>query len=279
MTKAIAVLLAALMLPLGASPLAAEADSGHDDALPAEQITYVSAVSLNGLDACQPGMVLVSGGEILLPFVCISMAAGFTDIDCSDDGAVTVSDGVHSVTADPRKKYLCVDDHYIWLGKSPVVDLDELLIPLDALCGALALDSTWSQDSGTLYLTPSSNGREWVEHDPHLLLWLARVVWAEARGECLEGQIAVAQVVLNRMASPYYPDSVTGVLFQPYQFSTVDSGAIWNDANDECYLAARLALDGADIVGDDCLFFNSCPGYTAGLTYLVTIGGHKFYSY
>jgi len=263
MTKTAAAILAALLI--SAQPLPP----------PTDDFT-VECVLLEGMDACQPGSVVIEEGTPLLPFVSVAMAAGFDRIERDDTGGISVSSPQRQVTASPILEYLTADGHYIWLGSPPTADMDELLLPIDPLCAALGL--RWRWEDGIIELSQAAQPIEWEDYDPHLLLWLARVVWAEARGECLKGQVAVAQVVLNRMASPYYPDTVTEVLFQPYQFSTASSGAIWNSANEDCYLAARIALDGADIVGGDCLYFNSCPGYTRGLTYICTIGGHKFYS-
>lgn len=266
MIRAAAVLFAALILTL---PL--KQTAGFE--------SYpVNAVYLDGTAACQPDMVLIENNICFLPFISTAIAAGYSDIQRDDNGTISVSNGQCTVTAAAERKYIQVDNHYIWLGRFPITDMDELLIPIEPLCIALGLNASWLENIKTISLTTTSYPSQWAEHDPYLFLWLARVIWAEARGECLEGRIAVAQVVLNRMASPYYPDTVTEVLFQPGQFSTADSGTIWNDANEDCFLAAQLALDGADIVGDDCLYFNSCAGYTEGLTYITTIGGHKFYA-
>ncbi len=248
---------------------------------PAGSGSPAPAVILVSGECCQPGAVQHEDDTLLLPFVCVALDAGFDRIRRLEDGGLSVSDGERSVTAAPGLPYLAVEEadetHYIWADPTPRADLDEILVPLEPLCRALGLQSTAIAESAALTLS-EAEPLHFPRRDPLTVLWLARVVWAEARGECLRGRVAVAQVVLNRIASPYYPDSITGVIFQPAQFSTVKSGAIWNDPSEDCILAALLALDGADVVGPDCLYFNSNPGRTRGLTYLLTIGGHNFYA-
>ena len=234
----------------------------------------VSAVYIDGREACQPQMVTSIGDMFYLPLISVALSAGFRTVDRSENGTVSVSDGERRIIASPNLKYIESNGHYIWMGETPEVSVDELLIPMESLCLALGVRGEWT---GRALIMRSEGSTASDGYDERLLLWLSRVIWAEARGECLEGRIAVGQVVLNRMASPYYPDDVVDVLFQSYQFSTVSNGSIWNDPDESCILAAKLALDGADIVGSECLFFNSCPGKTRGLSYITTIGGHKFY--
>lgn len=56
---------------------------------------------------------------------------------------------------------------------------------------------------------------------PHEIHCLAKAVWHEARGEPVIGQMAVAHVVMNRVQSPQYPETVCGVVYQPYQFTDI----------------------------------------------------------
>lgn len=106
---------------------------------------------------------------------------------------------------------------------------------------------------------------------------LASIIYCEAGGEPYEGQVAVGAVVINRVLSSRYPDTVVGVIYQKYQFSPVGSGRLeivlaTNKATESCYRAADAAMSGVTNVGN-CLYFRTpIPGLTG-----INIGGHVFY--
>jgi N-acetylmuramoyl-L-alanine amidase len=91
-------------------------------------------------------------------------------------------------------------------------------------------------------------------NDLHLL---TRIVAAEAGGEPYEGQVAVAAVLLNRVKSPSFPNSVAGVVYQPLAFESVMNGLIWR-VNDlaTAERAARAALNGWDPTYGSLFFWN-----------------------
>ena len=106
---------------------------------------------------------------------------------------------------------------------------------------------------------------------------LANLIYCEAGGESYDGQLAVGAVVINRVLSSKYPDTVTGVIYQNKQFSPVLDGhlaaALASDkATDSCYAAADEAMSGATNVGN-CLYFRTpLEGLTG-----IEIGHHIFY--
>lgn len=106
--------------------------------------------------------------------------------------------------------------------------------------------------------------------------WLKLIAMAEAEGEGIEGKAAVMRVVLNRVEDERYPDTITEVLFEKNQFSTVsEGGRIWDTKPDkECEQAVALISNGYDNT-QGAIFFNSC-NEKAG-KYLFTLGNHKFY--
>lgn len=106
---------------------------------------------------------------------------------------------------------------------------------------------------------------------------LAAIIYCEAGGEAYAGKLAVGAVVINRVLSSRYPDTVVGVIYQKSQFSPVGSGRLdvvltSGRATDECYKAADEAMSGITNVGS-CLYFRTpIPGLTG-----INIGGHVFY--
>ncbi len=106
---------------------------------------------------------------------------------------------------------------------------------------------------------------------------LANLIYCEAGAEPYEGKVAVGAVVINRVLSSVYPDTVVGVIYQSGQFSPVASGrlalALANDsATDACYQAADAAMSGATNVGNCVYFRTPVPGLSG-----INIGGHVFY--
>lgn len=85
---------------------------------------------------------------------------------------------------------------------------------------------------------------------------LARAVNGEARGEPLEGQVAVAAVIINRTKSPDFPKSIKDVIFQSGAFDAVDDGQIWLDPQNTAYKAAEMAVLGQDPTGKALYYYN-----------------------
>lgn len=106
---------------------------------------------------------------------------------------------------------------------------------------------------------------------------MANIIYCEAGGEPYSGQVAVGAVVINRVLSSIYPNTVVGVVYQNKQFSPVASGrlalALANDsATASCYKAADEAMSGVTNVGQCVYFRTPIPGLEG-----IRIGGHIFY--
>ncbi len=127
-----------------------------------------------------------------------------------------------------------------------------------------AANSTWRDISEVSF----------AEGDKYLL---ANLIYCEAGGEPYEGQLAVGSVVINRVLSSVYPDTVVGVIYQNKQFSPVASGRLAlalseNRATAACYQAAEEAMAGTTNVGNCVYFRTPVEGLTG-----INIGGHVFY--
>ncbi|WP_424768921.1 spore cortex-lytic enzyme [Paenibacillus sp. sgz302251] len=85
---------------------------------------------------------------------------------------------------------------------------------------------------------------------------LARIIHAEARGESYKGQVAVGAVVMNRLASPSFPDTVRGVIEEPRAFTAVDDGQYQLKPNATAYKAAMDAVRGYDPTNGAIYYFN-----------------------
>jgi spore germination cell wall hydrolase CwlJ-like protein len=118
-------------------------------------------------------------------------------------------------------------------------------------------------------------------------LCLAKTVYFEARGESLEGQLAVAEVVLNRAASGLYPSTICGVVTQRAQFSFIRRGQFPNvRMNSDCWHKALAIADVARKrlvrqTNPNVLWYHAsyvAPAWGKRLTRFTQIGTHIFYS-
>ena len=128
----------------------------------------------------------------------------------------------------------------------------------------LAKASTWRNISEVTF----------AEGDRYLL---ANLIYCEAGSEPYEGKVAVGAVVINRVLSSVYPDTVVGVIYQNRQFSPVASGRLAlalaeGKATAACYQAADEAMSGYSNVGNCVYFRTPIPGLSG-----INIGGHVFY--
>ncbi|MBU4532932.1 MAG: cell wall hydrolase [Eubacteriales bacterium] len=119
---------------------------------------------------------------------------------------------------------------------------------------------------------------------PDDLELLARVIHAEARGECIVGQVAVGAVILNRLASPDFPSRLEEIIYQRtqnnvYQFSPVGDGTINLVPDDRAFEAARMALMGQDPTNGALFFYNPVKAqdtWIRTLPVVTEIGNHVF---
>ncbi len=85
---------------------------------------------------------------------------------------------------------------------------------------------------------------------------LARVIYAESRGEPFEGQVAVGAVLMNRLKDSRFPKNLSQIIFKRGEFCTVRDGQIWKNPSPEAIRAARLAAAGWDPTGGALYFYN-----------------------
>ena len=140
---------------------------------------------------------------------------------------------------------------------------------------AAALGVTLSGGSASSS-SASSASTGYVSSDHRLL---ARLVYAEARGESYKGQVAVAAVVLNRVSSASFPNTVSGVVYQSGAFSCVSNGSINCTPDDSCIRAALDALNGWDPTGGCLYYYNAktaADSWIFSRTVQTVIGNHSF---
>lgn len=108
---------------------------------------------------------------------------------------------------------------------------------------------------------------------------MANAVYGESRGEPFEGQVAVAAVILNRVKSPSFPNTPSGVIFQPGAFTAVADGQIYLEPNESAKKAVQQALNGWDPSGGCLYYFNPKTATSKWIwsrPQVKTIGQHIF---
>ncbi len=135
---------------------------------------------------------------------------------------------------------------------------------------ALGMSSTSSSGSS------SGNNTSFSNSDVTLL---ARLIYGEARGESYTGQIAVGAVVMNRLKSSAFPNTLSGVIYQPYAFTAVNDGQINLTPNDQAYRAAKEAMNGYDPSYGALYYYNPVTATSSWIfsrKTTVVIGRHVF---
>ncbi len=173
------------------------------------------------------------------------------------------------------------------LARTPAVILSDgrMYVPVRSIAKALSLDVEWLP-SREVYLSgevkPLIHADYYYAYDN--LYWLSRIISAESRGEPLLGQIAVGNVVLNRVRHKEYPNTIYGVIFDKkygVQFSPVSDGSIYAVPTYSASVAAKICLEGIS-VSPDILFFMEPSKSTSSWIYnnrpyAFTVSNHYFF--
>lgn len=182
--------------------------------------------------------------------------------------------------------YVSYGNDRVLFSNSPTVMMNDgrLYIPAEIFAKAIGmkLSSSESSVSFTGKYSPILHASSYYRADE--VLWLARIIHAESAGEPLLGQIAVGNVVLNRVKSSQYPNTIYSVIFDRkygVQFSPVLNGTIYNTPSYNSTLAAKICLEGIEIT-DGALFFlepniSTSSWIPNNRPYSFTIGRHDFY--
>ena len=128
-------------------------------------------------------------------------------------------------------------------------------------------------------ITANALGIYMSEQESNDLYLLAKCIHAEARGEVYLGMVAVGAVILNRVASPDFPNTIYDVIYQPWAFTAVHDGQIQLEPEGPAYQAAQDALNGWDPSYGSLYYYNprtASSSWIFSRQTVVTIGQHIF---
>lgn len=210
----------------------------------------------------------------------ISYNAKDREATVTDAGlSLVVRDGSHVIYANGRALY----------SFTPAVVMSDgkMYLPIRIAAKVMGVSVTWNDRTRSVSISGKVNylvsGDLYYNKDS--LFWLSRIISAESRGEPLLGQIAVGNVVLNRMRSPLYPSTIYGVIFDRrygVQFSPVLDGSIYQTPYEASVTAAKICLEGYSVSGEILFFLE--PRISTSLwipnnrAYRFSIGNHDFYA-
>ena len=178
------------------------------------------------------------------------------------------------------QRYVAVDGQRHTISAPNLIRNGRTYVPLRAVAELLGAKVTFTSWSAPVKVTTGESGG-YSQED---LYWLSRIISAESQGEPLTGQIAVGNVVLNRVKSAEFPDSIPAVIFDrkhDVQFTPVSNGTVYLPPTAQSVEAAKRALSGESTAGGAMYFY--APALSQGVwinanrTYLMTIGCHRFY--
>ncbi len=183
------------------------------------------------------------------------------------------------------ENYMMANDRPLYIAKG-IFNLDgTVVVPIRVIAQAFGVEINWNAKECSIdvgvddmeVIEPAGNA-----YDKDDLFWLSHLIYAESGNQSLEGMIAVGNVVLNRVESNLFPNTIYGVISQSGQFDVFSGGTIYSNPNDLSVIAAMLCLDGVEVIEEGYFFVN--PGYgadswfKANLTYITSIEDHDFYA-
>ncbi|MBQ6540308.1 MAG: cell wall hydrolase [Oscillospiraceae bacterium] len=259
-----------------------------------EETEYIP-VTVDGEDADPDRLAFYLEDELYVPLKAVSEALGswfYTWNSALQSASLMADDFFLTVSADENiieangKTYKIENGLQIADG--------EAMVPVEALCKAFDVGLEMDEDGAAIDSTVhpraeaaekksgavSGGGYSGGSYDDDDVYWLSHIIYAEAGGESYEGMVAVGNVVLNRVASGSFPNTIKGVIFQTSQFTPAESGSVYKDPSSAAISAAKDALNGVNVVGG-ALYFNRAgmsSWASNNRSFVTRIGNHDFFA-
>ena len=192
-----------------------------------------------------------------------------------------------SITARDGEYYIVANGRYFHMQVPTVVTSDGVLyVPMQNASKASGVKMSFDTAKLTVtlsggYAPPIAGDRYYAED---AVYWLSRIISAESRGEPSLGQIAVGNVILNRVRSKEFPNTIWGVIFDKkygVQFTPVANGTVYAAPSESAIIAAKICLEGYSL-NSEMLYFYAPYGSSSSWVeqnrpYLFTIKNHRFF--
>ena len=199
---------------------------------------------------------------------------------------LTVQTSKLYLTARDGQSYIVANGRYLYTPSPIFMKNGVMYAPVLLMTKAFGASARWNNSNSSFYITTGSggilSGDSFYKSDE--VYWLARIINAESGGEIFKGKIAVGNVILNRVKSKYFPNTIYGVIFDKKngtQFSPTANGTIYNTPNQDSIIAAKICLEGYSINAGILYFVN--PSLVPhcwvcqNRPFYEKIGNHAFY--
>lgn len=218
--------------------------------------------------------------------VTVSSAKVEQVVDAAGNTANVVQETL-DMTVIAGAKYMVANGRYLYAEDGIILLNNSVAAPVRVLAKVFNLDVVYDTEKKTVFL----GHRTWTNegayitpgdsyYDADSLYWLSHIIYSESGNQILAGKIAVGNVVMNRVKSSVFPNNIYDVLHQKNQFTSVYYSNFSRTPNEESVVAAKLVLDGAEVL-PNALFFAraglSCYA-SRNRPYVATIGAHAFYA-
>ncbi len=229
-------------------------------------------------------------GTTFVPVRFVSEAIGAHSVtwDSATDTAVIQHEG-KTIRLPKGKNGGYVNGTYVAVENGIQLVDDRLFVPVRFVSEQLDCQVDWIYETYTVDITKAGitvpaalvGSRSYTDDE---IYWLSKIIHAESRGEPMNGKIAVGNVILNRVASTAYPNTIYGVIFDRrhgVQFSPVLDGSIYHDPYGDSIIAAKRALSGEDVAGESLFFLNPKTAQSLWIPnnrpFFMSIANHDFY--
>lgn len=199
----------------------------------------------------------------------------------------TVKTDSLELSATAGEYYIDANGRILWCQKGVFIRDGVLYVPLRQAAQAFGFEAYYNaaEHSTSLTRTRGSivSGDEF--YDENELYWLSQIIHAESQGEPFLGKIAVGSVILNRVDSLEFPDTIYDVIFDDengVQFTPTANGEINKPAGEESIMAAKICLEDTRLSEEILYFLNESIATNFWIVqncrYVLTIGNHDFYA-
>lgn len=225
------------------------------------------------------------GDTTYLPLECTCAVLGFE----SESGfnietnTLTVKVEDIEITVCKDDEYICANGRYFYLPDGYMEIDGSAVVPIDAIERIFTLEAKWDSELEAYDLDTANkailvSGDEFYNEED--LYWMSRIITYESGNQPIAGQIGVGNVVLNRVESSRFADTVKDVIFQQGQFAPVASGAIYLDPYEISTVCAKMVFEGYNTVGESLFFQQGRYGenwISQNTRFVINIADHNFF--
>lgn len=246
-------------------------------------------ISVNGSFIKTDAPAFIDYDTTFVPIRFVSDALGAHSVTWDQSRATaTIKQGSTTIQITENKKEAYVNGRKVILNKSARIHSGRLYVPVRFVAESFGARVGWDDTYYIVQINKSgvsvnSSLIDW-RYTKDEIFWLGRIIEAESSGEPASGKVAVGNVILNRVKSNEFPNTIYTVIFDRthgVQFEPIMNGSIYNTPSAESMISAKRALRGENFAGNSLYFLNPRTAANSWIAnnrpYYMTIHNHDFY--